>query len=195
MTDEQDDGPLWTEALRGDGAAFAALFDRHRARVYRRAVSLTDGTHDAEDVTAAAFYELWRRRKDVVLVAGSVVPWLLVTTVNTARNHRRAAIRYRKLLERLPRGDETVPAADAADGADPDARDRLRESVRRLTPTDAALLVLTGVEGVPVWQAAQVVGLRPPAARVRLHRVRRRLQGELSDLRPNITTAPEGTTA
>lgn len=189
MINEQDDGPLWDRALRDDGAAFAALFDRHRSRVYRRAVSLTDGVHDAEDMTAAAFFELWRKRRDVRLVAGSIVPWLLVTTVNLARNNRRAAIRYRKLVDRLPRDEETSQAVDAADV---EARDRLRASVRRLGPVDAALLVLTGVEGMPVWQAAQAVGLRPAAARVRLHRLRKRLQEELRDLHPNVRATPEG---
>lgn len=189
MTNEQDDGPLWAEALHNDGSSFAALFDRHRARVYRRAVSLTDDVHDAEDVTAAAFYELWRKRKTVTLVAGSVVPWLLLTTVNLARNHRRAAVRYEKLIGRLPRSEEVEPPIDAEEVHD---RDRLRASLRGLTPTDAALLVLTGVEDVPVWQAARALGLKPPAARVRLHRIRKRLQNELHDLRPNVRTVSEG---
>lgn len=161
------------------------LFDRHHARVYRRSVSLTDNVHDAEDVTAAAFYELWRKRKTVPLVAGSVMPWLLLTTVNLARNQRRAAMRYDKLIGRLPRSEEAEPQVDAAEV---EARDRLRASLRGLSPTDAALLVLTGVEDVPVWQAAQALGLKPPAARVRLHRIRKRLQNELHDLRPNVRT-------
>lgn len=189
MTNEQDDGPLWAEALRNDGGAFAALFDRHRRRVYRRAVSLTDSIHDAEDVTAAAFYELWRKRRTVTLVAGSIVPWLLLTTVNLARNHRRAALRYQKLIGRLPRSDEAEPAIEAAQIED---RDRLRASLQGLSPTDAALLVLTGVEDVPVWQAAQALGLKPPAARVRLHRIRKRLQAELHDLRPSVRRTTEG---
>jgi len=189
VTNEQDDGPLWAEALHNDGSAFAALFDRHRARVYRRAVSLTDSIHDAEDVTAVAFYELWRKRKAVTLVAGSIVPWLLLTTVNLARNHRRAMVRYQKLIGRLPHSDEAEPAIEATQI---DSRDRLRASLQGLAPTDAALLVLTGVEDVPVWQAAQALGLKPPAARVRLHRIRKRLQAELHDLRPNVQTTREG---
>lgn len=189
MTNEQDDGPLWAEALHNDGDAFAVLFDRHRARVYRRAVSLTDSVDDAEDVTAAAFYELWRKRKAVTLVAGSIVPWLLLTTVNFARNHRRAALRYQKLVSRLPRSNEAEPAIEATQLED---RDRLRASLRGLAPTDAALLVLTGVEDVPIWQAAQALGLKPPAARVRLHRIRKRLQIELHDIRPNVRTTTEG---
>lgn len=189
MKNEQDDGPLWLRAQRNDGAAFAELFDRHRPRVYRRAVSLLDGSHDAEDITAAAFYELWRKRKRVALVADSVMPWLLVTTVNLARNHRRAASRYKALLTKLPRGDEPVAPSDAEAL---EVRERLRRSLQGLSPTDAALLVLTSLEDVPIWQAAEAVGLKPPAARVRLHRTRRRLRADLHDLNPAINSAPEG---
>jgi DNA-directed RNA polymerase specialized sigma24 family protein len=100
VQDEQDDdGPLWTRARSNDGTAFAELFDRHRPRVYRRALSLLGDVHDAEDVTAAAFYELWRKRRTVPLVAGSVLPWLLVTAVNLGlgrrRRHRRRGGRVR----------------------------------------------------------------------------------------------------
>lgn len=189
MTDDQDDSALWASAQHDDGAAFAALFDRHQARVHRRAMSLVDGQHDAEDVTAAAFYELWRKRKSVVLVAGSVLPWLLVTTVNLARNTRRAAMRYRSLLARLPRDDAAVIAVDAELV---ELRRRLEESLRGLSATDAALLVLTTVEGMPVWEAAQAVGLKPPTARVRLHRARRRLRADLHDLDPSFTATPGG---
>jgi RNA polymerase sigma-70 factor (ECF subfamily) len=62
------DEPLWRRSLDGDGDAFGRLFDRHRARVYRHACRLTATRHDAEDVVASAFLELWRRRGDVRLV-------------------------------------------------------------------------------------------------------------------------------
>ena len=69
----------WTRALDGDGEGFATIFDSHRDRVYRHALWLTGNVHDAEDLTAGAFLELWRRRKSVRVVDGTVLPWLLVT--------------------------------------------------------------------------------------------------------------------
>lgn len=78
------------------------LFDRHRDRVFGHACRLVESRYDAEDVTASAFLELWRRRGDVRLVEGSVLPWLLVTTGNVARNSRRGTRRYRQFLSRLP---------------------------------------------------------------------------------------------
>ena len=183
-----DEAELWRRALGNDGAAFAELFDRHRDRIYRRALGLMGSTHDADDVTAAAFFELWRRRRSVTPVEGSVLPWLLVTTVNLSRNSHRSTMRYRRVLAQLPRDE---PAADAAVD-DLDTRRRLADSLRSLAPVDAALFVLTVVEGFPIVDAAATVGLTPSTARVRLHRARARLQADLHDLKPTTAPALEG---
>ncbi len=60
----------WARALEHDPRAFAAIFDHHETRVFRHALQLTGNQHDAEEVTAASFFELWRRRDVVRLVAG-----------------------------------------------------------------------------------------------------------------------------
>lgn len=74
MRDESDEVTEWADARAGSSVAFAAVYDRHRERVYRLALRLSENRHDAEDVTASAFLELWRRRTDVRLVGGSVLP-------------------------------------------------------------------------------------------------------------------------
>ena len=173
-----NEAELWQRARRNEGAAFAALFDLHRDRVYRRALRLLGQVHDAEDVTAAAFFELWRKRASVRIVDGSVLPWLLVTTVNLSRNAHRSTARYRRVLQALPREEAFVAEAD------PEIRQRLDETLEQLPPVDAALLVLTALEDMPVTDAAETLGLTPGAARVRLHRARARLRLDLTDLRP-----------
>jgi RNA polymerase sigma-70 factor (ECF subfamily) len=180
VTEEPDELELWARARASDGDAFARLFDLHRDRVFRRAVGLVGDVHDAEDVTAAAFFELWRRRRSVTPLSGSVLPWLLVTTVNVSRNIRRSTMRYQRLLRAAPRG-EPLQGPDA----EPiEIRDRLAESLNALSPADSALLVLTSLEGVPIVDAARTLGIKPATARVRLHRIRVRMRTELHDLRP-----------
>ncbi|HEY4225922.1 MAG TPA: RNA polymerase sigma factor [Pseudolysinimonas sp.] len=183
-----DEAELWQRARQDDGAAFAALFDLHRARIYGRALALMGSTHEADDIAAAAFFELWRKRRTVPLVAGSVGPWLLVTTVNLSRNARRSTARYRALLRDLPR-PEPIAGPHPEDA---ETSQRLAASLGRLAPVDAALFVLTALEGIPIAAAAQTVGMKPGAARVRLHRARGRLRTELRDLRPRAGTATEG---
>jgi RNA polymerase sigma-70 factor (ECF subfamily) len=180
------DDALWRRSLDGDGEAFGWLFDRHRERVFRHAIRLAESRHDAEDVVASAFLELWRRRADVRLVDGSVLPWLLVTTTNVARNATRGTRRYRRLLERLPRAPDQPDAAETAFSTRALGIDApLRAGVRALKKTDAQLLALVALEGYPVGAAAELLDLSLPAARARLHRARSRLREQLGDQLPN----------
>ena len=177
MSGAHDDGAeaVWAAAVAGDGDAFASLFDLHKDRVYRHACRLLDDRTEAEDASATAFLELWRRRNEVRLVQGSVLPWLLVTTSNVARNVRRSSGRYRRLLARLPRDHTAADAAGeviAIDGFDP----QLARQLRELKPVDLALLSLVVLEGYPIADAARVVGLSEGAAKTRLHRSRTRLR-------------------
>jgi RNA polymerase sigma-70 factor (ECF subfamily) len=196
VTHEEDvnEAQIWARALERDGHAFTELFVRHKDRVYRRALAQVGDVHSAEDVTAAAFFELWRKRASVRVVDGSVLPWLLVTAVNLSRNHTRGVVRYRRLIETLPRSEPSVdPAEVVADAVDrTTASARISDAVSGLGPRDAALLVLTTLEGLSIAEAAAALGLKPGTARMRLHRSRQRLRLDLEDLHPALSTLPTG---
>jgi len=189
----ESDEPLWRRGLDGDGQAFGALFDRHRDRVFRHACRLVDARQEAEDVTASAFLELWRRRADVRLVEGSVLPWLLVTATNLGRNTARRTRRYRQLLERLPRPPDQPDVAEVALDTHALGVDaRLRAGLRALNKTDAYLFVLVALEGYPVTAAAEQLDLTLSAARTRLHRVRTRLREKLGEHPPEKQSDDQG---
>jgi RNA polymerase sigma factor (sigma-70 family) len=179
-----DEPAAWAAALNNDGDAFAAIFDLHRDLVYRRALRMTANVHDAEDVTAATFLELWRRRRSVRVVDGSVLPWLLVTTTNLARNLARGVRRYRALIATLPRANDARSAEDDAVEQIEDMRiaAQVREALSTLTPSDAALIMLTMFEHYSPAQAATALGISDGAARTRLHRARARMATALETL-------------
>ncbi|MET3175969.1 UNVERIFIED_ORG: RNA polymerase sigma factor (sigma-70 family) [Arthrobacter sp. UYCu721] len=181
---------LWHQSLLGEGDAFGALYDRHRGRVFRHAYRLCGNHHDAEDIMAASFLELWRRRKNVRVVEGSVLPWLLVTTTNLARNRARATLRYQRLLNSLPRTQElNDPTADTyrryQDALDQD----LARALAILTTEDLHLVSLVVFEEHTIAAAAAVLNLTPAAAKSRMHRARQRLRAVLEGP-PSIPTAP-----
>ena len=173
----KDESAIWSAALENDGQAFAAVFDLHRDRVYHHALRMTTNVPDAEDVTATAFFELWRRRKSVHLVDDSVLPWLFVTTTNLARNSTRGVRRYRALLDTLPRSRESRSAEDVAieDMEAIETASRIREILRTLSSADAALISLVVFENYSSAQAADTLGISASAARTRLHRARTRI--------------------
>ena len=180
------DEALWSRSVAGDADAFGQLFDRHRDRVYGHACRLLEHWHDAEDVTASAFLELWRRREAVRLVEGSVLPWLLVTAVNLSRNSRRGARRYREFLNRLPRAGTSPDPADQAFATQPlhDLDPRVAAELRGLKPRDLQLVSLVVFDDVPLVEAAALLSLSEAAAKSRLQRARRRLRHALTDQAP-----------
>ena len=178
-----DEEVAWAAVLGNDGDSFVAIFDQHRNRVYRHALRLTANVQDAEDVTAGAFLELWRRRKSVRAVDGSVLPWLLVTT-NLARNLTRGLRRYRTLIAALPRSEVGQSAEDVALERIEELRaaERVRDALSGLSPSDAALITLTVLEHYSPAQAAAALGISDGAARTRLHRARSRMATVLGSL-------------
>ncbi|WP_077490762.1 RNA polymerase sigma factor [Sinomonas mesophila] len=188
---EAGDEGLWARSLGGNGEAFGTLYDRHRDRVFRHAYRLAGSHHDAEDILASAFLELWRRRNAVRLVEGSVLPWLLITTTNVARNTARAARRYRRFLESLPR------AESVSDQGDEDFFGRAQglldqdvaSALRALKAEDLHLVVLVVFEEYTLSAAGAVLGLSPSAAKSRFHRARQRLKAALADARPRAVPA------
>jgi RNA polymerase sigma-70 factor (ECF subfamily) len=189
----ESDEALWRRSLDGDGEAFGSLFDSHRDRVFRHACRMAQTRHDAEDVVASTFLELWRRRADVRLVDRSVLPWLLVTATNLGRNTARGTRRYRQFLEGLPRPPDQPDVAEVALDTHALGVDaRLRAALRALNKPDGYLFVLVALEGYPVAAAAEQLELSLAAARARLHRVRTRLRAQLGDHPPEKRSDDQG---
>jgi RNA polymerase sigma factor (sigma-70 family) len=179
-----NEATAWAAVLDNDGEAFVAIFDQHRDRVYRQALRMTANVHDAEDVTAGAFLELWRRRKAVRVVDGSVLPWLLVTTTNLSRNLTRGLRRYRTFIATLPRTEVAQSAEDVAlkQMEELEIAEKVRDALIGLSPSDATLITLTMFEHYSPAQAAIALGITDGAARTRLHRARTRMAAALGTL-------------
>jgi RNA polymerase sigma-70 factor (ECF subfamily) len=117
----------------------------------------------------------------VRLVEGSVLPWLLVSTTNLARNSARSLRRYRALLGSLPRSGPARGESEVAfdDIEEARAAERVREALGSLSGTDSAIIALTAFEGFSPAQAALALGISDGAARARLHRARARVAAAL----------------
>jgi RNA polymerase sigma factor (sigma-70 family) len=173
-----DDGELWALARAGDPAAFGSLFDRHADSVYRYCFRRSGDWAVAEDLTSVVFLEAWRRRGDVHLPGGRLLPWLLGVATNVLRNQRRSLRRYRAALERIP------PLAPERDFADElaerlDAERHMQAilaAVRHLPRGEQEVLALCIWEGLTSIEAAEALGIPEGTVRTRLSRVRARLR-------------------
>jgi len=178
---------LWAWAVEGDAGAFGEIFDLHRDRVFGHALRALASRHDAEDVTAIAFLELWRHRRRVRVVNGSIIGWLLVTTNNVCRNQARSARRYRLALAKLsPEPSHPDPADDAGVGID---RARRAPGVRavfaQLSARDQDILTLCVLEELTTAEAALALRIPIGTVKSRLYRAKSRMAELL------LTAAPE----
>jgi len=138
----------------------------------------TDNTDDAADVLADTFLTAWRRLEDVP-AGPSARLWLYGTARRVLANHHRGARRRLALADRLR-------AELAASYHPPEQVGELAEITavfRRLPEADRELLALTAWEGLNPSQIALVLDCSPNAARIRLHRARRRFAAALTQPR------------
>ena len=177
---EDSDQTIWRRVVAGEDArAYGLIWDRHHTRVLRHLVRSGQTAHDADDLTAMAFLEAWRRRSAVRFVDGSLLPWLIVTARNVARNAVRAQRRYSRLLETLPAaspGPDPLVVVQDEDSVE----HILRLAVDGARPVDGDLMAMTALEGFTVQEAAAALGMSETAAKSRLHRFRSKLRTVLS---------------
>jgi RNA polymerase sigma factor (sigma-70 family) len=171
---DSDDERDWADALRGDGEAFGRIFDRHRHRLFRHSYRLVAVTADADDIVSITFLEAWRRADAVRFVEGSMLPWLLVTATNSARNLSRSGRRYRTMLSRLSVDEHEDDRF--TDPFDTEAHDALR----RLSAADQRIVTLCVLEDLSEKDAAAALGIPVGTVKSRLSRAKARLAGHLT---------------
>lgn len=164
---------------------FQALYDETRLRIVAYALRRAASPEDAADVVAETYAIAWRRLDDVPRSDDAIL-WLYVTArhvlLNEARRLRRRSNLVARIASELPaKSDAKVPPYD-------EERLVALASLRALPADDQELLMLAGWEGLSTSEIARVLGCSLTAVRVRLHRMRRRLQ-EIIDAPTVVETA------
>lgn len=151
--------------MRDDEARFQAIF-RHLGAI--AAYARRRGSRDPEALAAEVMTVAWRRLDRVP--RDDPAPWLYATARNLLLAERRDAASAAELPD------------VAAIAAEPVSLDpEIDRALRTLSPTDREALLLVAWEDLTPSQAAQALGLKATAFRVRLLRARRRLQAALAD--------------
>ena len=177
--ERHDEADLIDRAREGDQEAFATLVRSHQNGVFTLAMRILGNRETAADVAQDALVRAWRALPRFRGEA-AFSTWLHRITVNTASTARRRQRRHAA----VPLDD--VSAALEDDGIGPERagenaelRDALRAALAGLPDSQRAVVVLKDVYGWSHQEVSDVLGITVTAAKVRLHRARRRLQAEL----------------
>jgi RNA polymerase sigma-70 factor (ECF subfamily) len=187
---------LVDRARAGDKRAFEELVRQTSPACYALAFRLVGNEHDARDVVQDAYLRAYRGLRRFRGEAGFAT-WLHRITVNCAASllERRAKSSCDRLDElsdsrhlvemRAERDPESV--ASSADD-----RSRLVEALAELPDDLRVVVVLRDVYDLPHKEIAKELGISQSAAKVRLHRARKRLSDRLfPGRRPSVEAARE----
>ena len=184
------DSDLVARAAAGDGPAFHALVERHRAMVYRLAYQFAGNHHDAEDIAQDVFIKVYRSL-DRFRYDAQLTSWLYRIVMNACIDHRR---------RHAPAG--WAPFTDDAelkmlntpeDGPGPEAAayglqigEVLEAEIARLPPGQRLVFTMRHHEGLKLAEIAEALGLAEGTVKRQLHAAVHRLRAALTASRVTV---------
>ncbi|MGZ6969385.1 MAG: RNA polymerase sigma factor [Acidimicrobiia bacterium] len=175
-----DQAELISAAQAGDRSAFDELVRQTYVDTYTLAIRLCSDEEDARDVVQDAYLRAWRSigrfRGDAAFST-----WMYRITANCASTFvaKRRRIRTEPLLAHHEPADvhpESQPEGMLESSME---LDQVGRALADLPPRLRAVVVLKDVYGLPHEAIADELGISVSAAKVRLHRGRRRLRDAL----------------
>jgi RNA polymerase sigma-70 factor (ECF subfamily) len=160
-----------------DPEAFAELYDRHVARVYRHVYYLVGNLGEAEDLTAQAFLQAWEAIDRYQIRGVPFVSWLLRIGHNLGVSHLRSRRDKAQLPEGLvDDGPRRNPEEVAQQHAD---EEQVREAILQLKDEQRQVIILRFVEDLDYREVSQIVGKSVAAVRVIQHRALKNLRKKM----------------
>ncbi|HEU4430915.1 MAG TPA: sigma-70 family RNA polymerase sigma factor [Myxococcota bacterium] len=171
---------------RGDERAYTELVQANTGKMLAVARRILKSDEEAYDATQEAFLQAFKAignfQGDAMLST-----WLHRITVNACLMRLRHRKRHPEtaIEDLLPQFDETGHRIESGPAWTEDVVDRLesaqlrkvvRDAIDRLPDNYRTVIVLRDIEGLSTEEAAVALGVRPEAAKMRLHRARQALR-------------------
>jgi RNA polymerase sigma factor (sigma-70 family) len=193
MTDPRTDRELLV-ASRADTGAFEELYRRQVGATIRFAARRAERPSDVVDLVAAVWLEVVASLDRYEPHRGDALPWILGIAANLCAVDRRRRAREREVVrrlggrralddddfERLERAIEEHAVAPA-----------LRRGLQELPLAERGVAELVLLEGLTPAQAAEALGIRAAALRMRLARARRKLRSVAAESTPPARSVKE----
>lgn len=170
---------LIARAQRGDEAAFTALYEAHKRRVYSLCLRMTGNTAEAEDLCQQAFMQLFRKIS-TFRGESAFSTWLHRLAVNVVLMHLRKKGPQQVSLDEPDTSQEEPVKRDYGED---DLRlvgslDRitLGRAIAELPPGYRTVFVLHDIEGYEHNEIAQIMNCSVGNSKSQLHKARMKLR-------------------
>ena len=168
---------LVQRAVAGEREAFDEMVRRTHRDAFGLALRLTSDEEDARDVVQDAYLRAYRSL-DKFRGDAQFSTWLYRIVANCASTTtgRRRRHRHEEMPDEAHMADVRPDGDPAVQASAGDLRDRLDDAISDLPPRLRSVVVLRDVYDLPHDAIAEELGISVSAAKVRLHRARRRLR-------------------
>jgi RNA polymerase sigma-70 factor (ECF subfamily) len=175
---------LIMRAQRGDRAAFKALYESYRDRVYNIIFYSMGDELASEDILQIVFIKIYRGLPGFRFEA-SLATWIYRITLNECLNQQqRRGAQYVPFEAILGSDDEFDSAAPPdIEHADKERREIIQRAMMELPPKLRDVIALKYLEGLSYEEIAAVLGCAPGTVASRLSRALEKLETRLRPLR------------
>ena len=180
-------------AKHGDAAAFEALYNLHKRRVYSLCLRMTANTASAEYLTQEAFLQLFRKI-GTFRGESAFSTWLHRMAVNVVlmqlRKKGLPVVPLEETMETEEDAPRKEPGADDPRLAGSIDRMQLQRSIKALPPGYRMIFLLHDVEGYEHNEIAEIVGCSIGNSKSQLHKARMKLREFLKTSRAEKAKKP-----
>lgn len=174
--DNRDDNKLVELVVKGDEAAFLALYDRHASAVYALTLRILRDPMLAEEATQDTFLKLWGRARQFLAERGTLLIWLLTIARRTALDRVRLEGRRPVLSDSDDPEKAWLNIPDPGTSSDESRWRSMQFTVASLPPEQRLVVELAYYQGLSQSEIAEVLGWP-------LGTVKTRLRAALESLR------------
>jgi RNA polymerase sigma-70 factor (ECF subfamily) len=154
---------------------FQELYDTYASAVYRFALWLTGDSYEAEDITSETFVRAWAHNSTI---RTATLKAYLFTIARNAHLEKQRKRRHEVSLEDVH--PDRAPGPYRVVEAQLELA-RVQRILQTLPEIDRAALVLRVQHELPYAEVARVLGISLTAAKVKVHRARKKLLAACAD--------------
>lgn len=173
------DDSLLERARQGDVAAFEALVESTRDRVYGVAFRILRNEAEAAEIAQETFLSAWQSLDSVKTDFGHWVHRIAANRALMRIRHRKAAPieTHVEPVQFSPRGGLAESVADWGPDAEGEAithelRTAIQQATDSLPESHRQIFILHDIDGLDYQQLSEMLGESIPALKSRLHRAR-----------------------
>lgn len=163
------------------------IFKEHKEKVYRLAWSISRNDKDSEDILQNTFLKVIKNINDF-RKQSKVSTWVYRIAYNEALMHLRKRYRNFKLSDNINNHMKTFPGGIFVNWSklpdeqllDNEFKERLNSAIASIPIKYRMPLLLHNIEGLPVKDAALILGIKIGSLKTRLHRAYLMIKSEIS---------------